>query len=110
MATLKLTQIRSTIRRTRSQRACLRGLGMRGIGDVAQVPDTPENMGMIAKVGFMLRVEGDIPPKPKTPSEPASKSKPPRAASGSKSSSGAKPKPKSRPKSEPKPESKAADK
>lgn len=57
MATLRLTQTKSVIRRTRLQRACLRGLGLRRIGHTVQVEDTPEHMGMINKVDFMLRVE-----------------------------------------------------
>lgn len=57
MAKIRITQIRSAIRRTERQRACLMGLGVRGIGRSVEVNDTPAHRGMIKKVNFMLRVE-----------------------------------------------------
>jgi large subunit ribosomal protein L30 len=57
MRKIKLTQTRSSIRRTARQKACLAGLGIRGMGDSVEVQDTPPNRGMINKVDFMLKVE-----------------------------------------------------
>lgn len=65
MATSKTTstkQLRVTLRRSlagrlQSQRACVRGLGLRRVNHTVTVSDTPENRGMINKVYFMLDVE-----------------------------------------------------
>lgn len=57
-STLTVTQIRSLEGRGESQRACIRGLGLRRLHSPVEVLDTPENRGMINKVGFMLKVEG----------------------------------------------------
>lgn len=57
MAQLKLTQLLSDNRRGKSQVACLRGLGLRGIRKEVVVEATQPNLGMINKVSFMLRIE-----------------------------------------------------
>ena len=44
------------IRRHHTQRETLIGLGLNRIGRVAQVPDTPQTRGMIAKVRHLVRV------------------------------------------------------
>ena len=54
--TIKIQQTGSPIRRHSSQRATLIGLGLNGIGRVADVPDTPQTRGMIAKLGHIVRV------------------------------------------------------
>src|SRR5215831_11039608 len=57
---LEIEQIGSPIRRHHSQRATLIGLGLNRIGRVANVPDTPETRGMLAKVKHLVRVvEGE---------------------------------------------------
>jgi large subunit ribosomal protein L30 len=56
--TLKVTQIGSTAGRLRAHRACVKGLGLRRIGHSVEVADTPANRGMIAKVNYLLKVEG----------------------------------------------------
>src|ERR1700730_18272914 len=53
---LKIEQIGSPIRRHRSQRETLIGLGLNRIGRVAHRPDSPEIRGMIAKVRHLVRV------------------------------------------------------
>ena len=53
---IKIEQTGSPIRRHHSQRATLIGLGLNGIGRVAQVPDTPETRGMLSKVKHLVRV------------------------------------------------------
>ena len=54
---LKLTLIRSKIGRNSAHLACLRGLGVRKMGQTVTVPNTPENIGMARKAGYMLKVE-----------------------------------------------------
>jgi large subunit ribosomal protein L30 len=56
--TIKIEQTGSPIRRHSSQRATLIGLGLNRIGRVADVPDTPQTRGMIAKLGHIVRVVG----------------------------------------------------
>ena len=55
---IKIEQTGSPIRRHHTQRATLIGLGLNRIGRVAQVPDTPQTRGMIAKVRHLVRVVG----------------------------------------------------
>jgi large subunit ribosomal protein L30 len=54
---LRVTQVRSSIRRTARHKACLTGLGLRRREHSVVVADTPENRGMINKVAYMLSVE-----------------------------------------------------
>jgi len=58
MAKLTVVQTGSPIRRTKHQRATLRGLGLDRIGRKSELEDTPSIRGMIAKVHHMVRVEG----------------------------------------------------
>jgi large subunit ribosomal protein L30 len=53
---IKIEQTGSPIRRHHTQRETLIGLGLNRIGRVAQVPDTPQTRGMIAKVRHLVRV------------------------------------------------------
>jgi large subunit ribosomal protein L30 len=55
---IKIEQIGSPIRRHRSQRATLIGLGLNRIRRVSEVPDTPEIRGMLSKVKHLIRVVG----------------------------------------------------
>ena len=54
--TIKVEQTGSPIRRRGDQRQTLVGLGLNRIGRVADVPDTPQSRGMIAKVAHLVRV------------------------------------------------------
>ena len=56
--TIKVEQTASAIRRHHSQRATLVGLRLNKIGRVAELQDTPEVRGMIAKVQHLVRVVG----------------------------------------------------
>ena len=56
--TIKVKQIGSPIRRRSDQRQTLVGLGLNRIGRVAELPDTPQSRGMIAKVAHLVRVVG----------------------------------------------------
>ena len=57
MAQLKVTQRRSAIGGTRAQRASLRSLGLKRIGDVVFKADKPEFRGMIQTVRHLVAVE-----------------------------------------------------
>ena len=57
MATIKITQIGSPIRRKADQRATLIGLGLNKMHKTSELEDTPEVRGMIRKVAHMLSVE-----------------------------------------------------
>ena len=56
MATIKITQTGSPIRREASQRATLIGLGLNRIRRRSTLQDTPAVRGMIAKVAHLVRV------------------------------------------------------
>jgi large subunit ribosomal protein L30 len=54
--TIKVEQIGSPMRRHHTQRETLIGLKLNKIGRVAELIDTPQTRGMIAKVAHLLRV------------------------------------------------------
>ncbi len=54
---LKLTLVRSPFGRLKAHRDCVRGLGLRRVYQTVEVAATPENLGMVRKIGFMLKVE-----------------------------------------------------
>ena len=56
MATVTVVQTGSPIRRTKDQRATLRGLGLDRIGRKSVLEDTASIRGMIAKVAHMVQV------------------------------------------------------
>ena len=56
MATIKITQIGSPIRRTPDQRKTLIGLGLNKMHRTVELTDTPEVRGMIRKVQHMVSV------------------------------------------------------
>jgi large subunit ribosomal protein L30 len=57
MATIKIKQTGSPIRRTQDQRATLIGLGLNKMHRVSELQDTPEVRGMIRKVQHMVEVQ-----------------------------------------------------
>jgi large subunit ribosomal protein L30 len=57
--TIRVTQIKSPIRRPKDQRATLIGLGLNKINRSRDLPDTPSVRGMINKVAHLVRVEDD---------------------------------------------------
>jgi large subunit ribosomal protein L30 len=57
--TIRVEQTGSPIRRHHSQRATLIGLKLNKIGRTAELKDTPEVRGMIAKVQHIVRVVGE---------------------------------------------------
>ncbi len=58
MATIKVKQTGSPIRRTKDQRATLIGLGLNKMHKVSELQDSPEVRGMIRKVQHMVEVQG----------------------------------------------------
>jgi large subunit ribosomal protein L30 len=58
MATIKITQTGSPIRRQKDQRATLVGLGLNKMHKTRELEDSPEVRGMIRKVQHMVSVEG----------------------------------------------------
>lgn len=57
MATIKIKQTGSPIRRTKDQRATLIGLGLNKMHRVSELEDTPSVRGMIRKVQHMVEVQ-----------------------------------------------------
>jgi large subunit ribosomal protein L30 len=56
---IRIQQVGSPMRRHHGQRETLIGLGLNRIGRTAEVPDTPQSRGMIARVRHLLRVVED---------------------------------------------------
>jgi large subunit ribosomal protein L30 len=57
MAKIKITQTGSPIRRDKSQRATLVGLGLNKIGRTVEVEGTPDVLGQVKKVQHLVSVE-----------------------------------------------------
>lgn len=57
MAEFKVTQVRSGIGGTANQRATLKTLGLKRIGDSAVREDRPEVVGMLRTVSHLVTVE-----------------------------------------------------
>ncbi len=57
MAKIKVTMIRSVIKRPKSQRLTLEALGLRGIGQSVVHENNPDILGMINKVNHLVSVE-----------------------------------------------------
>ena len=55
--TVKITQTGSPIRRDKTQRATLVGLGLNKVRRTVEVEGTPEVLGQVKKVQHLLRVE-----------------------------------------------------
>ena len=55
MAKIKVTQVKSTIKRMQSQKRTLEALGLRGIGNEVTHESTPNILGMIDKVKHLVK-------------------------------------------------------
>ncbi|CAI9120103.1 50S ribosomal protein L30 [Brytella acorum] len=55
--TVRIKQIASGIGKVASQKQTLVGLGLRGIGSVRELEDTPSVRGMIRKIAHLVKVE-----------------------------------------------------
>jgi large subunit ribosomal protein L30 len=56
--TVKVTLVKSVIGTKKSHRATVLGLGLRRIRHTVMLEDTPAVRGMIAKVDYLVKVEG----------------------------------------------------
>jgi large subunit ribosomal protein L30 len=54
---ITVKQVKSAIGRHDSHQACLRGLGIRRMHQSVTVSATPENLGMINKISYLLKIE-----------------------------------------------------
>ncbi len=57
MAKVKITQVKSTIDRPKRQKDTMIALGLRKINQSVEHEDTPQILGMIAKVNHLIKVE-----------------------------------------------------
>ncbi len=56
---INVTLFRSPVGTLPNHKCCVKGLGLRRIGHTVEVEDTPSVRGMINKVCYMVRVEGE---------------------------------------------------
>lgn len=56
---IRVTLVKSPHGRLKKHKACVAGLGLRRIGHTVEVEDTPAVRGMINRVSYMVRVEGE---------------------------------------------------
>lgn len=54
---LRITLMKSMHGRLKNHQACVRGLGLRRIRHTVERAATPENLGMVNKVRYLLNVE-----------------------------------------------------
>jgi large subunit ribosomal protein L30 len=64
MATIKITQTGSPIRRDKTQRATLVGLGLNKMHRTVEVEETPEVLGQVRKVQHLVSVLEEAAPLP----------------------------------------------
>ncbi|MFC4871334.1 50S ribosomal protein L30 [Negadavirga shengliensis] len=57
MAKVRITQIRSTIKRPKNQKANIKALGLGKINRTVEVEKTPVIEGMIRKVSHLVHIE-----------------------------------------------------
>ncbi len=57
MAKIKVTQVKSQIKRPENQKRTLAALGLKGIGQVVEHETTPNILGMVNKVKHLVSVE-----------------------------------------------------
>jgi len=58
--TISVKLVKSVNGKLKSHKDCVKGLGLRKIGHVVSVIDTPSNRGMIKKVDYLLEVAETI--------------------------------------------------
>jgi large subunit ribosomal protein L30 len=54
---LRVTLVKSIITCSERHRATVRGLGLRRLRQTVELKDTPQVRGMIARVGYLVRLE-----------------------------------------------------
>jgi len=55
-STVKVQLVRSPIGTKESHRATVRGLGLRKLGSISELQDTPAVRGMINKISYLVKV------------------------------------------------------
>ena len=56
---LRVTLVKSTAGRLKKHQACVVGLGLRRVGHTVEVEDTPSVRGMIERVNYLVRIDGE---------------------------------------------------
>ena len=56
---LRITLVKSTAGRLKKHQACVAGLGLRRIGHTVEVEDTPSVRGMVSRVNYLVRIDGE---------------------------------------------------
>lgn len=54
---IRITLLKSIHGRLKSHQSCIKGLGLRKRHQTVEVLKTPENMGMVNKVSYLLKIE-----------------------------------------------------
>lgn len=54
---IRITLVRSLNGRLAKHKACASGLGLRRMHQSVEVKNTPENLGMVNKISYMLKIE-----------------------------------------------------
>ncbi len=57
MGKIKVTQVKSAIKRTQNQKRTLEALGLRRLNQVVEHDNTPNILGMVDKVRHLVSVE-----------------------------------------------------
>lgn len=57
MGKIKVTQVKSAIKRTQNQKRTLEALGLRKLGQVVEHENTPNILGMVNKVKHLVSTE-----------------------------------------------------
>lgn len=56
MATIKIKQVRSAIKRPADQKATIKALGLRKMNHIVEKEVTPQILGMVKKVQHLIKV------------------------------------------------------
>jgi len=54
---IKVTLVRGINKKLKTHKACVRGLGLKKIGDSIELENTPAIRGMVTRVGYLLKVQ-----------------------------------------------------
>jgi large subunit ribosomal protein L30 len=57
MATIKITQVKSAIKRQENQKLTIKALGIRKMNQTVEHTDTPQILGMVNVVSHLVTVE-----------------------------------------------------
>ena len=55
--TLRVKLVKSMFGRIKKHRACITGIGLKKINQVVELDATPENLGMVYKIRYLVNVE-----------------------------------------------------